>query len=403
MPLLLEEDAKRSIPKMYRFTQKFDARRIEDIPAFLAKEFRKEDILSCIKPGMRVAVAVGSRGIDHLPLIVRELIHFLKAQGAKPIIIGAMGSHGGGKIEGQLDILHGYGITEEAMGVPVLARNEVSYIGSTSQGIKIYFDTFCQEEVDLIIPVNRVKLHTDFVDTIQSGLCKMLVIGLGHHTGCSSVHGCQFQELGAVIKEASAMILKKEKIGFGLAILENAYDQTMLLEAVPASHFIEREEELVKIATKHMPTLPFSKIDIMIVEQIGKDISGAGFDPNILGRSPIRDQYLLPIPAIERMVLLDLSPATHGNGIGMGCFDIITKKVFDQLDYESIYANAIALKSFEDCKIPLIASDEEEAIRIAMASLRDADPEHLRIVRIKDTLHLSEFYVSQACLKDVGM
>ena len=401
MPLLLDEAARRPLPQMYPFRQEFDRKKLTDIPAALSAEFHKEEILSAIKPGMKIAVAVGSRGIDHLPLIVKELIDFLKSLDTCPVILAAMGSHGGGSIEGQLEILHGYGITEEAMGVPVMASNDVVSIGRTSQGIDIYFDRFCHEEADLVITVNRIKLHTDFVDTIQSGLCKMLVIGLGHHIGCSSVHGCQFEELGAVIKEAATMILNQERIGFGLGILENAYDQTMMLEAIPARHFIEREEALVKIATEHMPGLPFDKIDIMIVEEIGKDISGAGFDPNILGRSPIRQEYLLPVPEIERMVLLGLSEGTHGNGIGIGCFDIVTRNVFDQLDTESMYANAIALKSLEDCKIPLIAADEEEAIRIAMASLRDADMDHLRVVRIRDTLHLGEFYVSEACLDEI--
>lgn len=315
--------------------------------------------------------------------------------------MGAMGSHGGGTVEGQLEILHGYGITEENMGVPVLASNDTVLLGSTSSGNQVYFDRYCHEEADLILPINRIKLHTDFVDTIQSGLCKMLVIGLGHHRGCSSIHECAFSELGAVIKEAASIILEKEKVGFGLGILENAYDHTMMIEAVAAPHFIEREEELVKIAIDHMPVLPFDKIDVLVVERIGKDISGAGFDPNILGRSYIREEYILPIPEITRMILLNLSEATHGNAIGMGSFDITTRKVFDQLDLEPIYANAIAIKALEDCKIPLVAADEEEAIRVGIYTLRDVKEEEIRMVHMKDTLHLDEFYVSKTCVEDL--
>lgn len=398
MPLLLEQDATLPLPKMVRVRQHFKEEYLEDIEGTIRDELQKEEIRSLVRPGMRIALAVGSRGIRNLQRIVKCVAEELLSFGAKPFVIGAMGSHGGGTVEGQREILASYGITEEEIGIPVVTSNDVVYLGETSRGIQVYFDKLCYEEVDLIIPINRVKLHTDFVDTIQSGMCKMLVIGLGHHTGCSAIHEIDFQYFGDTLREASRMIMKKAPVGFGIGILENAYDQTCHIEAVLAEHLIEREAELVEIAKSNMPLLMIPDIDILVVGQIGKDISGAGYDPNILGRSYLLHEFVLPVPKIKRMILLDVTEASHGNAIGMGAFDIITKKVFDQLDLPSIYTNGIAVKCIEDCRIPLIASGEEEAIRIAVKVTRDCDPAHLKIVKIQDTLHLDTIEVSEALL-----
>lgn len=308
-----------------------------------------------------------------------------------------MGSHGGGTEEGQKEILTGYGITEEAMGVPVVTSLDVVEIGKLKSGTKVYFDK-AAFEADLVVPVNRVKIHTDFVADIQSGLCKMLVIGLGNHVGCTSIHEESFDHFGEVLKEAAAMIMQSANIGFGVAVLENAYDETAWIEAVPAETMIEREKQLVKIAAGNMPTLMIPEIDVLIVEKIGKDISGCGYDPNILGKSFLLKEFILPVPKIDKMVLLDLSEETHGNGVGLGIFDITTRKVFDQLDYESIYANGIAVKDLDDCKIPVIARDEDEAVKIAVKVLRGANKERLKIVRIESTLRLEYIEVSEALL-----
>ena len=398
MPILLREDAERPLPRMYRVRQKFRRDHLEDIEDTVRRELQKEEIRSRIRPGMKIAVAVGSRGIRNLSVIVKCVIEEMKAAGAEPFIIGAMGSHGGGTVEGQLEVLHTYGITEEAMGVPVTAENDVEYLGKTSRGIGVYFDKCCLHDVDLIVPVNRVKLHTDFVDTIQSGMCKMLVIGLGHHKGCSSIHTADFSFFGDTLREATRLILSRAPVGFGVAIMENAYDQTSLVEAVPAETMLKREEELVMKARENMPLLMIPDIDVLVVEQIGKDISGNGYDPNILGKSFLLKEFVLPVPQIRRMVLLDVSPASHGNACGMGIFDVITRKVFSQLNLEQIYANDVALGCLEDCKIPLVAEDEQEAVRVAVKVLKGNDPEKLKIVRIRDTLHLEEIQVSEDLL-----
>ena len=395
MPLLLEEDLKRPLPKMYRVRQSFNKEHLEDIEGTVAREFAKAEIRAQVKPGMRVALAVGSRGIRNLSRIVKCVVDQLLALGAEPFIVAAMGSHGGGTLEGQLEILHTYGITQEAMGIPVVANNDVELLGSTSRGIQVYFDKLCLEQADLVIPINRVKLHTDFVDTIQSGMCKMLVIGLGHHKGCTAIHKADFSYFGDTLREATRLILSRAKVGFGVAIMENAYDQTLLVEAVPAEKMLEREAELVMLSRKNMPILMIPDIDVLVVEQIGKDISGNGYDPNILGKSFLLKEFVLPVPKIGRMVVLDVSPASHGSAVGIGIFDVTTRKLFDQLNMEAMYANDIALGCLDDCKIPLVAADEEEAIRVAVKVLRDNDPEKLKIVRIRDTLHMEEIQVSE--------
>ena len=398
MPLLLEEDLKRPLPKMYRVRQSFNKEHLEDIEGTVAREFAKAEIRAQVKPGMRVALAVGSRGIRNLSRIVKCVVDQLLALGAEPFIVAAMGSHGGGTLEGQLEILHTYGITQEAMGIPVIANNDVELLGSTSRGIQVYFDKLCLEQADLVIPINRVKLHTDFVDTIQSGMCKMLVIGLGHHKGCTAIHKADFSYFGDTLREATRLILPRAKVGFGVAIMENAYDQTLLVEAVPAEKMLEREAELVMLSRKNMPILMIPDIDVLVVEQIGKDISGNGYDPNILGKSFLLKEFVLPVPKIGRMVVLDVSPASHGSAVGIGIFDVTTRKLFDQLNMEAMYANDIALGCLDDCKIPLVAADEEEAIRVAVKVLQDNDPEKLKIVRIRDTLHMEEIQVSEDLL-----
>ena len=398
MPLLLEEDLKRPLPKMYRVRQSFNKEHLEDIEGTVAREFAKAEIRAQVKPGMRVALAVGSRGIRNLSRIVKCVVDQLLALEAEPFIVAAMGSHGGGTLEGQLEILHTYGITQEAMGIPVVANNDVELLGSTSRGIQVYFDKLCLEQADLVIPINRVKLHTDFVDTIQSGMCKMLVIGLGHHKGCTAIHKADFSYFGDTLREATRLILSRAKVGFGVAIMENAYDQTLLVEAVPAGKMLEREAELVMLSRKNMPILMIPDIDVLVVEQIGKDISGNGYDPNILGKSFLLKEFVLPVPKIGRMVVLDVSPASHGSAVGIGIFDVTTRKLFDQLNMEAMYANDIALGCLDDCKIPLVAVDEEEAIRVAVKVLQDNDPEKLKIVRIRDTLHMEESQVSEDLL-----
>lgn len=402
MPILLEKDYEYPLPKLYKVKQSFDRTHIdaEDVAEHVRKSVMRGEIASRVKPGQKVAVAVGSRGIKNLYTIVKTTVDCIRELGGEPFIVSAMGSHGSGTEEGQREVLYGYGITEENLGIPVNTTVDVVELGKTSGGKTVYFDRAAYE-ADLIVPINRVKLHTDFVGDLQSGLCKMLVIGLGNHIGCSSIHEEESDNFADIIEEAASIILEKTKVAFGVATLENAYDQTYMVEAVAREDFIKREKELVKIAKANMPYIMLDEIDVLIVEEIGKNVSGAGFDPNILGRSTVLKTFVLHVPKISQMILLDVTEESHGNAIGMGLFDIITKNVFEKADLESIYANAIACRCIEDAKVPLMVKDEDEAVRVALKLARGADLEHPKIAKIKNTLELEYIYVSEALLKEV--
>ncbi len=397
MPILLEKDMNIELPKMYDVKQLFQSTELKDINKCMDDESNKTNIKNSIKPGQKVAIAVGSRGIRNLQQIVKNVVNIVKKMGAEPFIVSAMGSHGSGTEEGQREVLEYYGITEKELKVPVITKVEVVKVGETKSGFDVYFDKVAYE-ADAVIPINRIKLHTDFVDDIQSGICKMLVIGLGNHIGCSQIHEEDFEKFGSIIKESAKIIINKVNIAFGVGIIENAYDQTAMVEFVESNRIIEREIELLKIAKKNMPRLMIPDIDILIVEEIGKNISGAGYDPNILGKSYVLKEFSAVVPNIDKMILLDITEESHGNGIGMGIFDIITKKAFDKLNLEAMYANAIAPKILEDCKIPLIAQNEDEAIKVAIKVLRGVDKQNLKIVKIKNTLELERISVSEALL-----
>lgn len=397
MPILLEEHMNYPLPRMHRVMQTFPRPRLENMEAHMEHEIGKKDIARKIRPGSRVAVAVGSRGIKNIAKIVKTVIEQIRCIGGEPFIISAMGSHGGGTPDGQREVLRSYGITEESMGVEINTSVDVTHIGRTSRGIDVCFDTVALA-ADLVVPVNRVKLHTDFVAEIQSGICKMLTVGLGNHIGCTALHEADFDVFGETLIEAAQMIMERANVGFGVAIVENACDETAMIEAIPSEKIIEREKELVQIAKNYMPTLMIPDIDILIVEEIGKNISGAGYDPNILGKSCLLHEFVLPVPKIRRMVLFDVTDQSHGNAVGMGIFDVITRRVFDKLNLPLMYANAIAVKSTEGSKIPIIADTEEEALRIAIQVVRGVERDKLKIVKIKNTLELEFIEVSDALL-----
>ena len=401
MPILLEEQLNYPLPAMHKVRQSFARPRLDDIKAQIEQEITKKEIAGKIKPGAKVAVAVGSRGIKNLEKIVKEVIVQIKKLGGEPFIVSAMGSHGGGTPEGQREVLAAYGITEKNMGVEVVTSVDVTHIGKTSGGINVYFDSVALG-ADVVVALNRVKLHTDLVGEIQSGICKMLVIGLGNQVGCTSVHEADFDNFADILIEAAQMIMGRARVGFGVAILENAYDETAMIEAIPAERIVEREKELVKIAKSNMPTLMIPDIDVLIVEEIGKNISGSGFDPNILGKSFLLKKFVLPVPNIKRMVLFDVTDESHGNAVGVGIFDVITRKVRNKLDLPLMYANALAVKSPEGSKIPITAESEEEALRFAIKLARGADRDRLKIVKIKNTLELGIIEVSDALLDHVA-
>jgi hypothetical protein len=398
MPVLTQEALKMKLPRMIRIRQKFDGTHIQDIEKTIRRELEQEKIQKLIKPGQSIAVGVGSRGITNLSRIVKETVSCLKEQGAAPFIVPAMGSHGGATAEGQAEMLRGYGVTEETMGVPVKSSMDVKLLGYTPKGIPVYMDQNALA-ADMAIVIGRVKLHTAFRGPIESGVCKMVAIGYGKHIGCSRLHAEGWPDFSNVVSSVAEVALQKANIGFGLALVENAFEQTAIIKAVLNEEFLDWDRELLAKSNAMMPSLLVPDMDVLVIEQIGKNISGSGMDPNIIGRSTARG--IMPGysgPAIQRVVVLGLSEETHGNASGIGGADFITRKVFDQIDFIPTYANMIAAGNPNGAKIPIVMETEQEALIAAVRCCRNIGETGPRIVRIKDTLHLGEIHVSENML-----
>ncbi|MDF2519932.1 MAG: hypothetical protein K0R84_560 [Clostridia bacterium] len=397
MPILTESALKLALPKMIKVRQKFDMHEIIDIEESVRKQLYKEEIKAIIEPGKKIALAVGSRGICNIARIVKTAVMCLQEMGAEPFIVPAMGSHGGATAEGQREVLNSFGINEETMGVPIRSSMEVVKIGETNEGIPVFMDKLAYQS-DMVVLIARVKPHTDFKGKVESGLCKMMAIGLGKHEGCSRLHQEGFENFHTVIPEVAEVFLKNVPIGFGLAIVENAYDRTALIEAVLSKHIIEEDARLLLLAKKNMPRIMLPTVDVLIVEQIGKDITGAGMDPNIVGRTTKGKLPGFSGPDIQRIVVLGLSEGTHGNACGIGLADFTVKNVLDEIDHTATYANVIASGNPEAGRIPVAMESEREAVIAAVKCCTRIDENNPKIVRIKDTLHLGEIYVSENLL-----
>ena len=399
MPILPKSAYDIKIPKMVNVEQIFPDDKLDpaEIPTILDDRICSEEFKNRLHRGDKVAVLVGSRGISNLADVVKSTIDSLKKQGCEPFIVPAMGSHGGGIAEEQRKIIEGYGITEEAMGAPIKASMETVIIGETKSGVPVHIDKFA-DEADAIVPVVRVKVHTDFAGPIQSGFCKMLSIGIGKHNGCSRLHQEGFARFHDLIPEVGGIVIEKKNIPFGVAIIENAHEHVYTVEVVAGEKIKEREPELLALSKSLMPRLQFEKIDVLIVDQIGKDITGSGMDPNITGRRASGPIENFVGPEIGRIVVLGLSEGTHRNATGIGLADFITKDVFESYDPISTYANCIASGNPNAGKIPIIMENEEDAIRGAIQTCAGIDVNDAKIVRIKDTLHLVDIQVSENML-----
>ena len=400
MPILSEEARSIALPRMFRVRQMFDAPRVADPAAAVAGELARPGIRALVRPGARVAVAVGSRGIRGIDRIVRAAVDGLKAAGAAPFIVPAMGSHGGATAEGQRDLIGRYGVTEQAMGVPVMSSMATTVIAETAGGVPIHFSSEALA-ADLVVPIARVKPHTDFRGRVESGLCKMLAIGLAKHAGCSRLHREGFPRFAELLPEVASRVLERANVGFGIAIVENACDETAHVEAVPAADFLRRDAELLVMAKRLMARIMLPSIDVLVVQEIGKDVSGAGMDPNIMGRTVKGPLAGYDGPEIKRIVVLGLTEATHGNAIGIGAADYTLEAVVDEIDREATYANSIAAGYPESGRIPIALADEAEAIRASLGFTPGVDLARPRVVRIRNTLDLRTIEVSEALLDDV--
>ena len=388
-------------PQMYRIHQVFDAPRVTRIEEELNRELTSIQTHFQLKKGMRIAITAGSRGIAHIDRILKTLIQFLQEKGAKPFLFPAMGSHGGGTAEGQLEILKSLNITEESIGAPILSSMEVVEIGRSSFGFPILVDKHAAE-ADGIIVVNRIKPHTEFEGPIESGLMKMIAIGMGKHKGCLEVHK-QTVHYGyrEVIPEIGGVILEKLPFLFGVAIVENVYDQTGMIQAILPSRFLLEEKRLLAQAKNLMARLPFDKVDVLIVDQMGKNISGTGMDTNVIGRIMFIGEKEPDRPKITRVVVLDLTEESHGNAVGIGLADYTTQRLVNKIDSWTTSTNAITAMTPEKGRIPITLATEREAIDAALNTIGAVDPEKARVIHIKNTLEIGELDVSEAFLKEV--
>lgn len=401
MPILLPEDRNVKVPEMIKVRQNFTDDRIDDVAARIREIIAEDKFSSMIHPGQKVAVAVGSRMIDRIQIIVKQVVDELKARGAEPFIVTAMGSHGGGTPEGCRRILEDFGITEESVGAPIRAEMDVVKLGATEDGIDVFMDKNAYE-ADMTILINRIKPHTEFTGRYESGICKLSTIGLGRHVGCTSLHKGGTLNFDKIIPQAAKLVFDKGNVGFAIGIIENAYDKVKLLEGMTKDEIFDREPELLKIAKASMPSIGIPEIDILVIGEIGKDISGFGMDPNIVGLiGPKAEEP--SVPKIGKVIVLRLSEKSHGNACGIGLADLTTKEVYDNIDFESTYANSFACDGsfgYWTEYIPIVMTDEKEAIAGAIKMLRITEPEKCRIVKIKNTLNLLEMEISDN-LKDV--
>ena len=388
-----------TLPKMSRVKQVFNADKIADIPKSLGEEFLKPEISSCIRPGQKIAVGCGSRGIANIALIVKSTIKELKDRGADPFIFPCMGSHGSATAEGQKQVLEAFGITESEMGVEIKSSMDTLVVGSLSDGTAVYMDSHAAN-ADGIIVINRIKPHTSFRGEIESGVTKMLSIGIGKIVGAATYHRHGMDRFPEILPQVRDCNLKARNILFGVGIIENAYDQTSVIELIPAKEIAVREPELQKIAKERMPRLNFSEIDVLIIDEMGKNISGAGFDPNITGRSRSVSNWDVGLD-VKKIVVLSLTKQSHGNATGIGGADVSTMRLYRDLDVSATYANCITSMSLGGAAIPIIMNTDREAIALAVKSVVRVEPADSRIVRIRNTLALEEIEVSDSLLLEV--
>jgi len=391
-----------SYPRMMTVRQKFDAPRIEDLPGHI--NLQLDRMRGAVKPGMRVAVGVGSRGISRIDEMVKLVLAFLREAGAEPFVVPAMGSHGGATEEGQVQLLADYGVSEDRLGVPVRASLDVEQLGTTAGGFPVLFSKEALS-ADGVVIINRIKPHTDFEGTIGSGLMKMLVVGLGKRLGAANYH-TKASRLGyeTVLRESARIILDKAPVLFGVAIVENQLHNPARVEMLTPARIEEGESELFKEASLLLPGLPLDDIDLLIVDQLGKNLSGSGMDPNVIGRGV--HGYRSSVtgggegPLIRRLFVRGLTAESHGNAIGVGMADFTTSRLVKQMNREITTINALTAMTIQSAKVPVYFDTDREAVDRALNSVGITDGRGARVMRIASTLALESVEVSEPFLAE---
>lgn len=385
------------LPRMFRARQTFPRPVLtpEEIPGVVRAEMSREPFVSKLQPGMTIAITAGSRGIANVALITRSIVEFCKERGTRPFIVPAMGSHGGATAEGQREILAGYGITEEAMGCEIRSSMETVYLGMSQSGRPVYMDKSAYE-ADGIIVSCRLKPHNAFRGKVESGPCKMMAVGLGKQKGAENVHADGMGKIAEHIPSMAQVFLEKAPILFAIPSIENAYDETCKIVAIDTPHLIEEEAEWLKFAFANMPSLLVKEADVLVVDEIGKNYSGTGVDPNIAGT--FSTEYAHGGLKVQRTCFLDLSEASHGNALGIGLANCITARLFNKIDMDAMYPNIVTNTVFKSGMLPFVVPTDKEAIQLCIRTTNgvDRDPAKVRVVRIPNTSHIGTVMLSES-------
>lgn len=387
------------IPRMVKVRQTFERPIINDVVGELKAKLLAKNILAKILPGQKIAIAVGSRGISNLPALVKVLVEAIKSVGGNPFMVPAMGSHGGATAEGQRNMLIGMGYSEEYIGAPILATMETVQVGISENGFPVFFDKNAFE-ADATVIINRIKPHVAFRGPVESGLQKMITIGLGKQKGAGICHELGFGEMAVNIPAMAKVSLEKANILFAVGLLENAYHETCRIEVL-ANQEIAREEPALQAESKRLsPKLYFDKFDVLIIDEIGKNISGTGFDTNVVGR--YHTPYCSGGPDIKKVAVLDVTDVSHGNANGIGIVDFTTNRAFKKISFEDTYPNALTSTVAMSVKIPMILKNDKQAIQACIKTCNRLDRENVTVIRIKNTISLGEIEISESLVDCVG-
>jgi hypothetical protein len=386
---------------MFRVRQLFDAPRVDDVPAEVERQLATLNLSDRISPGQSVAVTCGSRGIANIHLVIKAIAAHLKGIGAEPFIVPAMGSHGGGTAEGQRQVIESYGVTEEFVGCPIRASMETVVVCETDEGFPVHFDRQAYE-ADHVVVCNRVKPHTNFVGEIESGLMKMMLIGLGKHAGAKIYHRAILDySFGQIVRSVGRQLLKQCSIVAGVALVENSYDETARIAAVAPEEFEERERELLVLAKEWMPRLLLREVDVLLIDKIGKNISGTGMDTNVIGRkfanSKVGGEEMANV---RRIIIRGLRPESHGNATGIGLADFCKTRLVEEMDVEATQINCLTGGSPSGARIPIHYETDRQLLETALPTIGLTEPQDAKVQWIQDTLHLREVECSAAYLEE---
>ena len=386
------------LPDWALVRQRLDANEIDDVEAAVRESFAGAP--AAIGPGQRVCLAVGSRGIDRIAEVVRSAVAAIRDRGAEVFVVPAMGSHGGATADGQLAVLASFGIDEASIGCEIRSSMETIELGKVNDRIPVFIDRHARQDADVVVPINRIKPHTDFRGPVESGLLKMIAIGLGKQRGADTFHGEGFATFAELIPLVAEFTMSQVNIPYGLALVENGHARLQRIELVAADRMYERECELQADADRLLARLPFAEIDVLILDRIGKDISGLGMDSNVVGR-----YYTGPTgrpPRIQRIVVRDLTDETEGNAVGIGMADVVLRRVADRMDAAKTYMNCITAKTPEGARIALMVDSDREALDVAIACCLRVEAATARVARVLDTKHLEWFFASAALVAELS-